>query len=79
MLFILILHAVRTTLMKGRNCLRKMLKGSPCKTAEEEYVAIKMNSSENWRYPWLVQKLTPWLTQQIVSLTCKSDVDAEQS
>ena len=93
MLFTLILHAaagpakcahfgmVRTMLMKGPNYLRKMLKDSPCKTAEAEYAAIKLNSSENFLFgvtSGLMQKLTPWLTQQIVTLTCKTDIQPDE-
>jgi type IV secretory pathway TraG/TraD family ATPase VirD4 len=67
--------------MKGPNYLRKMLKGSPCRTADEEFAAIKLNSSENFLFgvtSGLMQKLTPWLTQQIVTLTCKTDIDPDQ-
>ncbi len=92
LLFALILHivaaepenahfgAVRKLLAKSEEYLARTFSNSPSTIAKQEYEAFHGHSSENYRHSvisGLVTRLNPWVSEQIVRLTQKTDLDIE--
>lgn len=72
--------AIRWLLLSGINQVRKALAKSPSELAQMEFEGWLGSTSENFRFgvlSGLMTKLNPWITDQLVALTEKTDVDFE--
>jgi type IV secretory pathway TraG/TraD family ATPase VirD4 len=72
--------AIRWLLLSGVSKVRKELARSPSALAQMEFEGWLGSTSENFRFgvlSGLMTKLNPWITDQLVALTEKTDVDFE--
>jgi len=72
--------ALRWLLLSGISKVRQELARSPSELAQMEFEGWLGSTSENFRFgvlSGLMTKLNPWLTDQLVALTEKTDVDFE--
>lgn len=72
--------ALRWMLLSGLPALKKTMKNSPSHVAQVEFEGWLQLTSENFRFgvmSGLLTKLNPWMTDQIVTLTEKTDVDLD--
>jgi type IV secretory pathway TraG/TraD family ATPase VirD4 len=72
--------ALRWLLLSGVSKVRKELASSPSELAQMEFEGWLGSTSENFRFgvlSGLMTKLNPWITDQLVALTEKTDVDFE--
>jgi type IV secretion system protein VirD4 len=69
--------AIRWMLLSGVNNIRKVMSRSRSDLAQQEFEGWLQNTSENFRFgvaSGLLTKLNPWLTDQIITLTAKTDI-----
>lgn len=72
--------ALRWLLLSGVSKVRQELARSPSQLAQMEFEGWLGSTSENFRFgvlSGLMTKLNPWITDQLVALTEKTDVDFE--
>lgn len=72
--------ALRWLLLSGVSKVRQELARSPSALAQMEFEGWLGSTSENFRFgvlSGLMTKLNPWITDQLVALTEKTDVDFE--
>jgi len=72
--------ALRWLLLSGVSKVRQELARSPSELAQMEFEGWLGSTSENFRFgvlSGLMTKLNPWITDQLVALTEKTDVDFE--
>ncbi|MBN9395450.1 MAG: type IV secretory system conjugative DNA transfer family protein [Candidatus Melainabacteria bacterium] len=72
--------ALRWLLLSGVNKIRQELARSPSALAQMEFEGWLGSTSENFRFgvlSGLMTKLNPWITDQLVALTEKTDIDFE--
>ncbi len=72
--------ALRWMLLSGLPALKKTMKNSPSHVAQVEFEGWLQLTSENFRFgvmSGLLTKLNPWMTDQIVTLTEKTDIDLD--
>ena len=72
--------ALRWLLLSGVSQVRKAMAKSPSELAQMEFEGWLGSTSENFRFgvlSGLMTKLNPWITDQLVALTEKTDVDFE--
>lgn len=72
--------AIRWLLLSGIAKLRQVMRSSPSEVAQMEFEGWLRLTSENFRFgvmSGLITKLNPWMTNQIVTLTEKTDVDLD--
>ncbi len=72
--------ALRWLLLSGIGKVRKELARSPSELAQMEFEGWLGSTSENFRFgvlSGLMTKLNPWITDQLVALTERTDVDFE--
>lgn len=73
--------ALRWLLLQGPDRLRKILYRSPSEVAQMEFEGwMRLSGETNFKYgvfSGLITKLNPWMTDQMVTLTEKTDIDLE--
>lgn len=70
--------ALRWFLLSGVNEVRKAMRNSPSEVAQMEFEGWLRDTSEGFRFSvtaGLKTKLNPWLTDQMIALTEKTDID----
>ncbi len=75
------LGAIRELVRKSEKQIRSVLKNSPSVVAREEFDSFLHHSSENFRhgvFAGLLQRLNPWLSDVIQTLTQTTDLDLDQ-
>lgn len=73
--------ALRWLLLTGINQVRKVMAKSPSELAQIEFEGWLTATSENFRFgvlSGLMTKLNPWMTDQLCTLTEKTDVNFEE-
>ena len=73
--------ALRWLLLSGINKVRKVMATSPSELAQIEFEGWLTATSENFRFgvlSGLMTKLNPWMTDQLCTLTEKTDVKFEE-
>ncbi|MCC6981235.1 MAG: type IV secretory system conjugative DNA transfer family protein [Candidatus Melainabacteria bacterium] len=73
--------AIRWLLLSGINRVRETLAKSKSELAQMEFEGWLGSTSENFRFgvlSGLMTKLNPWITDQLVALTEKTDIDFEE-
>lgn len=73
--------ALRWLLLQGPDSLAKVLKSSPSDVARMEFEGwMRLSGETNFKYgvfSGLITKLNPWMTDQMVALTEKTDIDLD--
>ena len=73
--------ALRWLVLQGPDRLAKVLQKSPSKVAQMEFEGwMRLSGETNFKYgvfSGLITKLNPWMTDHIVALTEKTDIDLE--
>jgi type IV secretory pathway TraG/TraD family ATPase VirD4 len=73
--------ALRWLLLKGPDALAKILYRSPSNVAQMEFEGwMRLSGETNFKYgvfSGLITKLNPWMTDQMVTLTEKTDIDLD--
>lgn len=72
--------ALRWLLLSGLPALKKTMKNSPSQVAAMEFEGWLQLTGDNFRFgvmSGLLTKLNPWMTDQIVTLTEKTDIDLD--
>lgn len=73
--------AIRWLLLSGINRVRETMANSKSELAQMEFEGWLGSTSENFRFgvlSGLMTKLNPWITDQLVALTEKTDIDFEE-
>ncbi len=73
--------ALRWLLLQGPDSLAKVLRRSPSGVAQMEFEGwMRLSGETNFKYgvfSGLITKLNPWMTDQMVALTEKTDIDLD--
>lgn len=72
--------AIRWMLLSGVNNIKRVMGRSKSDLAQQEFEGWLQNTSENFRFgvaSGLLTKLNPWLTDQMIALTAKTDIKPE--
>ncbi len=73
--------AIRQLLRQPEQIISAALASTNCRIAQEEFDSFINHSSDNFRhgvFSGLLQRLNPWLTERVVTMTKTTDLDIDQ-